>query len=55
MHGTNLIARLKPGVTAAQAQSQLGVITDNIAQQFKESHTGTALKLIPLQEQVVGK
>jgi len=55
MHGTNLIARLKPGVTAAQAQSQLGVITDNIAQQFKESHTGTALKLIPLQEQVVGQ
>lgn len=55
MHGTNLIARLKPGVTAAQAQSQLGVISDNIAQQFKESHTGTALKLIPLQEQVVGQ
>jgi len=55
MHGTNLIARLKPGVTAAQAQSELSVITNNIAQQFKESHTGTALKLIPLQEQVVGQ
>jgi putative ABC transport system permease protein len=55
MHGTNLIARLKPGVTAGQAQSELSVITNNIAQQFKESHTGTALKLIPLQEQVVGQ
>jgi putative ABC transport system permease protein len=55
MHGTNLIARLKPGVTAEQAQSELSVITNNITQQFKESHTGTALKLIPLQEQVVGQ
>ncbi len=55
MHGTNLIARLKPGVTASQAQSQLSVITNNITQQFKESHTGTTLKLIPLQEQVVGQ
>ena len=55
MHGTNLIARLKPGVTAAQAQSELSVITNNITAQFKESHTGTTLKLIPLQEQVVGQ
>jgi putative ABC transport system permease protein len=55
MRGTNLIARLKPGVTAAQAQSELSVITNNITQQFKESHTGSTLKLIPLQEQVVGQ
>jgi len=55
MHGTNLIARLKPGVTVAQAQSELSVIANNITQQFKESHTGSTLKLIPLQEQVVGQ
>jgi len=55
MHGTNLIARLRSGVSAAQAQSELGVIANNIAQQFKESHTGATLKLIPLQEQVVGQ
>jgi putative ABC transport system permease protein len=55
MHGTNLIARLKPGVSAAQAQSELSVITNNITAQFKESHTGTTLKLIPLQDQVVGQ
>ena len=55
MHGTNLIARLKRGVSASQAQSQLSVITANITDQFKESHAGTALKLIPLQEQVVGQ
>ena len=55
MHGTNLIARLKPGVGQNQAQSELGLITARIADQFKESHTGTTLKLIPLQEQVVGQ
>ncbi len=55
MHGTNLIARLKPGVTAGQAQSELSVIANNIVQQFKESHTGVTLKLVPLQEQVVGQ
>jgi len=55
MHGTNLIARLKPGVSESQAQSQLSVITARIADQFKESHTGTTLRLVPLQEQVVGQ
>jgi putative ABC transport system permease protein len=55
MHGTNLIARLKPGITAAQAQSELSVIGNNIAQQFKDSHTGVTVKLIPLQQQVVGQ
>lgn len=55
MHGTNLIARLKPGVSASQAQSGLSVITQRIEQQFKESHAGTTLKLVPLQEQVVGQ
>jgi putative ABC transport system permease protein len=55
MHGTNLIARLRPGVSESQAQTQLSVITAHISDQFKESHTGTTLRLIPLQEQVVGQ
>src|SRR5882724_2608572 len=46
MHGTNLIARLKPGVTPAQAQAELSIITRQIEQQFKESHAGTSLKFI---------
>src|ERR1044071_5209290 len=37
MHGTNLIARLKAGVSESQAQTQLSVITGRIADQFKES------------------
>jgi putative ABC transport system permease protein len=55
MHGTNLIARLKPGVTAPQAQAELSLITSRIEQQHKESHAGTALNFIPLQQQVVGQ
>jgi len=55
MHGTNLIGRLKPGITVAQAQSELGVIGSRIEREHNQSHAGTALKLIPLQEQVVGQ
>ncbi|HEY5404244.1 MAG TPA: ABC transporter permease [Pyrinomonadaceae bacterium] len=54
MHGTNLIGRLKPGVSANQAQSELSVIASRIEQQFKDSHAGTVATLVPLQEEVVG-
>jgi putative ABC transport system permease protein len=55
MHGTNLIGRLKSGVSVAQAQTELGVIASRIEQEYKDSHAGTGLKLNPLQEQVVGQ
>jgi putative ABC transport system permease protein len=55
MHGTNLIARLKPGVTAAQAQAELSLVTSRIEQQYKDSHAGVTLKLTPLQETVIGQ
>jgi len=55
MHGTNLIGRLKDGVTPEQAQSQLATIAKRIEQEHAESHAGTGLKLVALQEQVVGQ
>jgi putative ABC transport system permease protein len=55
MHGTNLIGRLKPGVSVAQAQAELGGIAKRIEQENAQSHAGTGLKLIALQEQVVGQ
>jgi len=55
MHGTNLIGRLKPNVTATRAQSELSVIASRIEHQYNDSHAGTSAILIPLQEQVVGK
>lgn len=54
MHGTNLIARLKPGVSATQAQSELSVIASRIEHDYKESHAGTGLRLVPLPEPIVG-
>jgi putative ABC transport system permease protein len=54
MHGTNLIARLKPGVTPEQAQSEMNVIAGRIEQQFNDSHAGTTARVVPLQEEVVG-
>jgi macrolide transport system ATP-binding/permease protein len=38
MHGTNLIGRLKPGVDATQAASDLNVIAKRIEQQHYDSH-----------------
>jgi putative ABC transport system permease protein len=55
MHGTNLIGRLKPGIDAAQAQSELSVIAKRIEQEHNQSHAGTGVKLVPLQEQFVGQ
>ncbi len=55
MHGTNLIGRLKPGVTPEQAQSELAVITKRIEQENMASHANTGLRLVPLQENVVGQ
>ena len=55
MHGTNLIARLKAGVSVERAQTELSVIASRIEQENKDSHAGTGLKLVSLQEQVVGQ
>ncbi len=55
MHGTNLIGRLKPGVSESQALSELSVIAKRIEQEHNQSHAGTGIKLVPLQEQFVGQ
>ena len=55
LHGTNLIGRLKPGVNIQQAQTELSVIASRIEQENKQSHAGTGLRLVPLQEQVIGQ
>ena len=55
MHGTNVIARLKPGTSVQQAQTEMSVIASRIEREYNDSHAGTAIKLVPLQEQVVGQ
>ena len=58
VRGTNflrLMARLKPGVTPQQAQSELGAITDRLRDQFPEDNGNlTAPHVIKLQDEMTG-
>ncbi len=54
----NMIARLKPGVSGAQAQSELTTIAARLEQQHPESYRqnmGFALSSVSLQQEVTGK
>ncbi len=54
MHWLDVIARLKPGVSPAQAQAKMNVIGARIERENQDSHTGAGLKLVPLHEQIIG-
>lgn len=54
MHGTNVIGRLRSGVSVEKAQTDLSVIAKRIEQEHNQSHAGTGVALVPLQEQFVG-
>ena len=54
MHGTNLIGRLKAGKSVSEAESELSLIAGRIEQQFNDSHAGTGVRIVSLQEEVVG-
>ncbi len=54
MHGTNLIARLKPDVSASQAESEIKLIASRIEQEHNSSHAGTTSRMVPLQEEAIG-
>src|SRR5215475_14296480 len=55
MHGTNLIARLKSGVSVEQAQAEMSAIAGRIERDHNQSHAGTGIKIVPLREQLVGE
>jgi predicted permease len=56
-HYLNMIARLKPHVTLAQAQSQMTLLAANIAHENKmdDDDLQNRVSLIPLKEDVVGR
>jgi predicted permease len=49
-----VLARLKPGVTLKQAQSQMDALQQRIAQEHPQSDAGNGVNLIPLREQIAG-
>ena len=53
----NIIGKLKPGVSLAQAQAEMGTITARLRREFPENYPpngGLTFSIVPLLEQVVG-
>jgi len=53
-HYLNVIARLKPGTSVAQATSEMDGIQQRIEQLYPTFFVGSHVKVVPLNEQVVG-
>jgi predicted permease len=53
--GTNAVGRLKPGVTAAQAQADMEAIARDLAAAYPDANKGTSITMVPLKVDVVGE
>lgn len=53
-HGLNVIGRIKPGITLAQARQDLLAISLRLEKQFPDGNTKVHAVLIPLKDQLVG-
>ena len=53
--GIHGIARLKPGVTLAQARADMALVTQNLARAYPDTDRGLGATLVPLKEQIVGR
>jgi putative ABC transport system permease protein len=49
------VARLKPNVSMAQAQAEMDTINERIAQTYVETNRGWTIRLVDLQERLVGE
>jgi putative ABC transport system permease protein len=49
-----VIARLKPGITQAQAQSEMNLIAASLAKQFPDYNAGMSIKITPTAEAITG-
>ncbi len=50
----SVVARLKPGVPIAQAKAELDTINQRLAQTYVETNSGWTVRVIGLQERMVG-
>ncbi|HEV7904427.1 MAG TPA: ABC transporter permease, partial [Pyrinomonadaceae bacterium] len=54
LHNLNVVARLKPGVTPAQANADIQAITHRIAAAYPEQAEGLSAAVVSLHEQLAG-
>lgn len=52
-HFLSVLARLKPGLTVAQAQAEMDVLTGQLAQEHQEN-AGLGARVVPLRDEMVG-
>ena len=52
--GMNVVGRLKPGVSFAQAKDDMEALGRHLAAEYPEADKGTGITLIPLKQAVVG-
>jgi hypothetical protein len=53
-HNDAVAARLKPGVSLAQAQSEMDAISQRLEREYPQANTGWGATIVPLQELIVG-
>ena len=54
-HTYGIVARLKPGVTVAQARSEMTLIAQRLEQADPATHTGWGINLFPMAEMFTGR
>jgi predicted permease len=54
VHGIPVIVRLKPGVSVAQAQTEMDAISERLAREFPAENKGWTVRLVPLQKEITG-
>src|SRR6266478_6832710 len=53
-HWLRVTGRLKPGISMAQAQAELDTLSARLAKEFPAENRGWAIRMMPLQEMMVG-
>ena len=53
--GIHGVARLKPGVTLAQARADMALVTQDLARAYPDTDRGLGATMIPLKEHIVGE